>query len=301
MSVTLECPECGSKVQSKDGAPTTCPDCEGSLVPVPQKKRPADRDSTGARTSAKKKAPCDDEDRPKKKAGRRSDDEELPKKRAKPRDEEDNESENGSGRNGAIAKSLGIDPGFKNKALMKQVEDELSEGEVLYWAGRMCPEIANRWGRLFQILGAVIAIMFLVPAPIVLLVMPGFLKLLVVVPVAFSGIGVAVAVFLPRFYAKHSQRCWYAVTNERAIVYIASVWGKGGKTETYEPDDLDQMKARPSKSVDGAGNLVFKVSYDIVTRGNHTSKHEVPHGFLGIKDLWEVETLVRKVLLGDED
>jgi hypothetical protein len=298
MPVTIKCPDCGHTEESKDGASKTCPECEGSMTAPPKKKYQA------------KSSSLEDEERAKKKDKRREDgDEDEPKAKKKPRDEDDEEEEEpkpkkkekpkgSGGRDGAAAESLGINPGFKNKELMNQVEAELDDGETLYWAGRMCPELVNKSGKMLRVVGFIFAGAGLLFALVFLAVAPGMVKVAAVVPLIFVAIGLAVAFFLPGKIANQAKRAWYAVTDDRAIVYTPSFFGSGGKVESYQPKDLRKMRVKNSGSVSGAGDLVFKTKIGVVHTKNGSRKEEIPFGFLNIENVNEVETLVHKVLLG---
>src|SRR5690349_15919652 len=124
MSVTLKCPDCGHSAQADDDTPRTCPMCEGTMKKPGYKAKSGPTLSDREKTKAKPKEeplPPDYQDEPK-------------PKQAKPRKQEvlsldDEPAEKGGGgntRDGRAAQSLDINPGFKDKELMAQVEDELS-------------------------------------------------------------------------------------------------------------------------------------------------------------------------------
>lgn len=295
MAITIKCPDCGHTKQSDDGEPETCPECEGTMAPPPKKKYQAK--STSLEDEAKKKRDDDDDDAPKKK------DKLKPKRKT---------GEGGSLRDGTQAEALELNTGFENSKLMRQVEAELSRGEVLHWAGRMCPEIAQKKANATRIIGVVFAVAGLLFTGIVLAVAPGMAKLAALVPVLFIVIGCVVAVLIPGKMVAQAGRSWYAVTNQRCIVYAANLFGESGETTTYEPEELKRMRVEPAKSPKGAGDLVFRKEIvnqrtDYVDRKtgrtvrSETSQKVTNFGFLGIKDVREVETLIHKVLLGEDD
>jgi len=297
MAITLKCPDCGHTKQSDDGEPETCPECEGTMAPPAKKKYQAK--NTSHEDEAKKKKRDDD------------DDDDAPKAKAKPKPKRE-KGEGGSLRDGTQAEALELNPGFENSKLMRQVEAELSRGEVLHWAGRMCPEIAQKNANVTRIIGIVFAVAGLVFTGIVLGVAPGMAKLAALVPVLFVVIGCVVAVLIPGKMVAQAGRSWYAVTNQRCIVYSANLFGESGETTTYEPDELKRMRVEPAKSPKGAGDLVFRKEIvnqrtDYVDRKtgrtvrSETSQKVTNFGFLGIKDVREVETLIHKVLLGESD
>lgn len=306
MAVTLKCRDCGHTTQAGDDTPQTCPQCEGTM------KKSGNKADGGAASSGREKPRSrdeDDEPRPRKKS-RFEDDE--PKERLELKvDEDDEEGSKGkgkgkgrSGRNGAAAESLGLKSGFHDKSLMRQVEDELSRGEVLHWAARPSREIAqangNRvalFGYLFAGLGLLISIGIFSSSA------PWYVGLF---PLLFVLIGIALAVLGPRSHMKQAERGWYAVTDRRAIVYSASVFGSGGKATTYEPSELRQMRVETTDVVEGGGDLIFRTEISRHThthtdargrRTTSTSTSKQNYGFLGIEQVREVETLVVNVLL----
>jgi hypothetical protein len=132
------------------------------------------------------------------------------------------------------------------------------------------------------------------------------------VPVLFVVIGIVLAAVIPGKMVAQAGRSWYAVTDQRCIVYTANLLGENGETTTYEPDELKRMRVEPAKSPKGAGDLVFKKTItnertDYVDRKtgrtvrSETRQRVTNFGFLGVKDVREVETLIHKVLLGEGD
>jgi hypothetical protein len=300
MATLLKCPDCGHTKQSDDGEPETCPQCEGTMT-APAKKKPKIR--AGDEKPKKKSAPRDEgaEPRPKKKAAALSLDDES--------DTDGEDSATGPVCDGKAAASLELDPGFKSRRLMKQVKLQLSRGEVLHWAGRMCPEIAERkafWTRLGGIGLTAVGGVF---CAIAFSVAPWFVGL---IPLVFVAVGLGMAILGPGVIRRQVENGWYAVTNRRAIVYEASAFGSGGHATTYEPHELRRMWVKPAKSPKGAGDLIFKTvitetQTDYVDRKtgrtvkSETSRSETHYGFLGIESVNEVETLIHNVLLGAED
>lgn len=318
MAITIKCPDCGHTEQSEDGASKTCPECEGTMAAPPKKKYQAKttslEDAERARKKDKRRDEDDEDDRPRKKSKPRDDDDDEPKakKEAMSLDDDEEEDEkpakkkskpkgDGSTRDGTAAESLGISPGFKNKELMAQVEAELDDGEVLHWAGRMSPELVTKSGKILQIVGLLFAGMGLLMCLLVAVLAPGVMKVAAVVPLLFVAIGLAVAFLLPGAIAKQSKRAWYAVTDDRAIVYTPSLFGSGGKVESYQPKDLRKMRVKNSSSLSGAGDLVFKTKMGVVHTNRGSRKEEINYGFLNIENVNEVETLIHKVLLGTID
>jgi hypothetical protein len=283
-------------------------------------KKPAYKAKSGPTSSDKEKPKSkpvdddeDDEPKPKKKATARrdeddEDEDERPKKKAKKREE--GRGEGGNTRDGTAAESLEISTGFKNKELMKQVEDELSRGEVLHWAGRPCLAIAKRkgiwaviFGMAFAVIGAIVMVMMFTVAK-------GIPWFAAIVPGIFVAIGLAVAIIGPRMMVKQAKRGWYAVTDRRAIVYQVSLFGSSGQATSYEPSELRKMRVQKTSVVEGGGDLIFRTEVSHHTRTEHdargrsrtsTSTQTHHFGFMGIEDVKEIETLIHKILLGADD
>lgn len=298
MAITIKCPDCGRTEESQDGASKTCPECEGTMTAPAKKKYQA------------KASSLEDEEQTKKK--RRDEDDEDKDEKPKKKRSRDDEKGEGYKLDPVAAESLELNPGFKNKALMKQVGEELSRGEVLHWVGRICPEIAARSAKMLLFTGLGIAVAGILFSAIFFAVAPWFAGL---IPLIFVLVGVGMAIFLPKATIKASERTWYAVTDQRAIVFTANLFGSSGETTSYEPNELRRMRVKPAKSPKGAGDLIFKTKIterrtDYVDRKtgrtvrSETSRNETHYGFLGIEDVREVETLIHKVLLktvDDED
>ncbi len=174
----------------------------------------------------------------------------------------------------------------------------------------MCPEIAQKNARKALITGLVFAGVGVLFSAVAFAVAPWFVGLF---PLIFVAIGIGIAVVAPKIAIKQAELGWYAVTNQRALVYIPSAFGSGGETTSYEPNELRRMRVQTSKVVKGAGDLIFKTKItekrtDYVDRRTRqtvkteTSRSETHFGFLGIPDVREVETLIHNVLLdGNND
>ncbi len=294
MAITIKCPDCGHTEESKSGAEKTCPECEGTMAPPAKKKYQAKSSSLEEEARAKKKGRDDDDD----------DEDEKPKPKKK-KSFDDDDKGSGFTLDPAPAEALELNTGVKSKGLMRQVQEELSRGEVLYWAARMCPEIVEQKAKVLMFVGIGVAGVGVLFSSIFFAVAPWFAGL---IPLVFVLIGVGMAAFLPGATRKAAARSWYALTNNRAIVYSANLFGSGGGSESYEPNELRRMRVKSAKKPKGAGDLIFKTKVteqrtDYVDRKtgrtvrSETSRHETHYGFLGIEDVREVETLVHKVLL----
>ena len=244
MPVTLACPTCKlkQKVDEEVEGTATCPHCDDVLVPL----------------KAKAKA--------------RADDDRSRKNPARKRDEDDDD---GAGlHDGKAAKSLGLSTGFKNRELMKQVEEELSRNEVLHFACRPCAAVAKYQAIMVGVFGL---------------------------------IGASIAILGPIMKLRQARLGWYAVTDRRAIVFYVSLWGKSGAATDYTPREWRRMRVSKSWFVKGAGDLIFRTEVRHHTRtvhgahGGTRTEHSTSvthYGFLGIEDVRDVEALICEVLLG---
>ncbi|MBY0460833.1 MAG: hypothetical protein K2V38_26235 [Gemmataceae bacterium] len=317
MSITIKCPDCGHTARSDDGEPETCPECEGTMVALkkgPYKAKATSLEEEAGAKNKKKSRPRDEDedDRPKakKKPARADEDDEDDRPKAKKRSRSDDEDDRDNQlRDGKAAKQLDLDPGFSDRALMKQVEAELSRGEVLHFACRPAREIAQKQGLVamgtglfFALVGVVVAVIMFAATKA-----PWFAGL---VPVLFVVIGVAMAVLGPVMKNRQAKMGWYAVTDRQALVFQVSLWGSSGKLDTYTPAELRKMRVQKSFWLKGGGDLVFKTIITHTTRTERdahgrtrtsTSTSKQDFGFLGIADVRDVETLVHEVLLTDRD
>ncbi len=340
MAIKLTCADCGYSKQVDDETPQTCPQCDGTMKKPAykaksgptssdketEKAKPAEVEKPKAKAAPKPADDDDEDEKPKAKAKPKpapkdDDDEEDEKPRKKPAKQEealslDDDEDEGGGddfvRDGKAAKRIGIDPGFDDKALMRAVGKEMARGEVLHWAGRPSMEVAKKQGKMFLIVGIVIIAVAIVGA-VAIFMIDAIPKVAVIAPIFIALVGVAFAVLAPKMGIKQAERGWYAVTDRRAIVFMAHLWGKKGNVESYEPSALRKMWVRKSFWVTGAGDLVFKTEITdtttkwvdkrgktVKTTGQRTEHH---HGFIGIDDVKDIETLVHDVLLqrGDEN
>jgi hypothetical protein len=130
----------------------------------------------------------------------------------------------------------------------------------------------------------------------------------VIAPIFIMLVGIAFVALGPKSVIRQAERGWYAVTDRRAITFMANLWGKEGHAKSYEPAALRKMWIKKSFWVKGAGDLVFhtevvdtRTKYvnrrtgQTVKQTGHRSEHHF--GFLGVEDVKDVETLVHEVLL----
>jgi hypothetical protein len=277
----------------------------------------AKKKSRDDETSRKKTKPRDDDDdeddRPRAKKKPRDDDDEdddRPRTKKKLRAEDDDEDDDGDfDTDGKAAKRLDLDPGFRDRALMKQVAKELSNGEVLHYACRPSEAIAQKQALMAIVAGAAFALFGIVFAVPMLTAM-NVPTAVATVPCVFVLVGVAFAVLGPIVKKRQARLGWYAVTDRRAVVFHISLWGSSGLATTYHPAALRRMWVKKSFWLKTGGDIVFKT---VVTRHTHTertrhggtrtsSSTSTEHfGFLGIDEVKDVEALLREVLLTRRD
>jgi hypothetical protein len=311
MAVTIKCPDCGHTKQTDEGESETCPECEGTMFAPAKKKYQAKSSSLEEEERARKPKARDDEKPAKKKVARDEDedeDEEEPKPRKKKaRDEE----EKGGGDytcDGKAAERLGLDPGFDDRELLKQVADELARGEVLHYVCRPSRGIAK-----YQAIGAVFGgLIFSLIGVVVVIIMFTKMKDTPTAPALVPGIfvlfGLVIAVLGPIMKMRQARLGWYAVTDRRAIVFHIGLFGKGGRATTYQPNELRRMWVQKSWLIEGGGDIVFKTiitQHTTTTRDRRTGRTSTStstskqhFGFIGIEDVKDVEALMHEILLG---
>lgn len=335
----LKCVECGHSAQTETEGPKTCPMCDGNMVAVKPKAAPAAA-TANARPKAKaaeedekpkakaKPKPADDDEedeqpRTKAKAKPRAadDDEDEEEEKPKPRkarakaesldDEDDQDDE--SLRDGKAARRLGLESGFDDPQLMKQVETELKSGEVLHWAGRQSLPVIKKHA-LMQAIGGLVFILVAVGV-LVFMLSPASKKMnlpdfMLAVPCLFMLVGLGIATLGPWLKLRQAKLGWYALTDQRAIVFHVYPIGRSGVATTYTPDKLRKVGLMRTMWKKGAGCLVFRIkvtrttTYSTNRRTGHTSSNTSTsityYGFLWIDEHEDVLSLLREVLFGSK-
>lgn len=281
MPLTINCTDCGHTEQSDDGTSKTCPACEGIMTIPPKKKYQA------------KSTSLEEEARAKKNKNRSDDGEKIG---------------GDCPCDGRAAEALDLNPGFEDKALLEQVEGELSHGEVLHYICRPSKVIAEKQGWVFTGIGGFVflagiiggAWMFtMMRVPTSMLIAPGFFVLFGIV---FFILGAG--------KKNQAEKGWYAVTDRRAITFEAPLFGNGGICKSYAPAELRKMWVQKSMWLQGGGDLIFKteVTTSVRTvrdpsgsRRNETTQSKQHFGFLGIDNVKDVERLIHEVLLAQRD
>jgi hypothetical protein len=191
--------------------------------------------------------------------------------------------------------------------LYGRVRSELSQGEQLLWVGQPRP---NRFARatipgvLFGIPWTAFAILWTTMAAWGAAnaqqnAAPGMLFSICFplwgVPFILVGLGMLTS---PLWYRRKAKRTCYALTDPRAILFEASVFGSM-EVRSYRPEALSKMVRRDF--ADGSGDLLFEESIRVQngTRTRNTAG-DLGHGFLGIDNIREIEELVRKALLSEQ-
>jgi predicted Zn finger-like uncharacterized protein len=327
MPLQTACSSCSAKIKVKDelvGKAIKCPKCgkifkvapEGDEEKVALKAGAAD----AAKPSAKKPPPAawddaDDEDaddaddaddkespwdaKSKSKNGKKA-----PAKKKSDDDEDDDEEPRDE--NAEFAELLALTS--LPDATKKQIKSELKLREKGIWIGQPDPKIMmvraipKVVGGLFAMLVLCIilgagGIMGLELRNVFIYLALGLLYCIAAVVVA------AVVIFMDRRKAMHTA---YVITNKRCIVYTGR-WFFSPSIESFYPDLLAHMRRLASWVFGGdAGDLVFRSVTTITTThhrrgGTSTSVSTVYYGFLGIREIDRIETLIRQTLLTDND
>jgi hypothetical protein len=113
-------------------------------------------------------------------------------------------------------------------------------------------------------------------------------------------VGSAGCAVVPFYRWKMAQGTCYALTNRRALVYKAGLFGP--TRESYSPLEVAAMRRADSWVFAAGGDLIFR-SVTVVTTsynrrgGSSSSVRTTYYGFLAIANVKEVEKLVRETLI----
>lgn len=187
-----------------------------------------------------------------------------------------------------------------------RVRSELDHGEQLLWVGQPRP---SRFARqaiplvLFGIPWTAFSILWSAMATWGLrgagrnAGAPDFVSVffpLFGLPFILIGLGMLSS---PFWYRRMAKRTFYALTDRRAILYEAGVFG-GLEVRSYRPASLTKMVRR--ERADGSGDLVFEEQIQMRRTNNQgISVSKLTHGFLAIDNVREIEELLRKALPSD--
>ena len=144
-------------------------------------------------------------------------------------------------RDGSTAKNLGLNPGFRERDLMEQVEPNLQSGETLYWASRPSLYVTKKHAMMVAVTGSVIALIG-IGISVGLMFAKDVKMPFTLIPLLFAFVGVLVAVFGPILKMRQARHGWYALTNKRGIVFEVYPIGRKGKVTNYGPSKLQNMK-----------------------------------------------------------
>jgi hypothetical protein len=196
--------------------------------------------------------------------------------------------------------------------LREKAQAALAEDEHVVWVGRP-------WGRItaLQILPMVLGGLVFVFGPLLVLVV--FLLFLrpeglgatlgvSAVLLFFSLFGVVFTCLAPLGSLSTARNTAYVLTNHRALVLFRKP-GSDGAVESYSPRRLQLMRRKDARLAAGGGDLIMAtdVSNEVQAgagggsggrAGTRGVVSRVPHGFLHIARVKEVEELIHTTLLG---
>ena len=329
MPLQTACSACAAKIKVKDelvGKSVKCPKCgkifkalagdaavnaNGEVAPKSKAKKPPatpwDADDNEGdddqRPAWDKKSDEDDDDPEAKNPGKQGP---PPKKRAAV-DEDDNDdisNKDGDQPFEELLERTTLAPLAK-----KQIAGEIGLREKACWIGQPDPKIMTVRS-IPKALGGVFILTFLAifgsifgsmqfaggTAAIVIgcIVVVWFLLALIV-----TGL----VLYMERRKAIGSA---YVITNKRCITFVPG-WFSGPAPTSYYPDLVQHMRRMPSWIFGGdAGDIVFRSLTTVTTTyhrrgGASTSVRTTYYGFLGIRNLDEVEGRIRQARLRDDD
>jgi hypothetical protein len=188
--------------------------------------------------------------------------------------------------------------------LAQTIEDELSRGERVIWAGKPSAKIMALRGAIWPLLGAILAI----PAALILPRLVEFNALHTDRERMFLGVALAVmclgmAALFATGSLRLASRTTYVLTNRRAMVWTSGLFGF--TKETFGHDELSKMRLRKSWVFGEAGDLIFRsiwTTKQVTTRSagfNQTSEtSDITHyGFMAVRHVAMLQTLVRRAVL----
>jgi hypothetical protein len=201
--------------------------------------------------------------------------------------------------------------------LARRVQDELTQDEHLLWAGQPRPDLYAGGSSIPVIMGffclLVAGSLLLIPLGVGLClgiggavkgkdalagIMEGgicslpFLLFAMVGGLPFAAMGYFM-VTIPRRNREFARRSCYALTNRRAITFVAGAWG-AMLVRSYAPEQLEDLFR--VELADGAGSLIFQEAL-MRTGARHRSVSTRRYGFLCIDHVHRVEDLIRTNLL----
>lgn len=311
MPIPIKCGGCEAKLNAPDtatGKKVKCPKC-GVAIVVP-----------GAGAISTKTAPDKKPVEPPKKLSAALN-KSAPKKRVEDEDEDEREEdEDEQPRKASRSSSSGTgDRSADNEAklselpenLAEQVKEQLQGKERLLWVGQPHPKLMM----IRAIPVVIVGVIMLIVGVIVPFLMKspggaGMDGMSILIGLGVGGVGIIVLT-APIWAKKKALKTVYALTNRRALIWKAGfLWGYD--FEEYSAAEMTGMKRQNSWFVKGAGDLVFKEEKHITTtttgagRTRHggynpghttTSVQIIQHGFMALKDVAEVDKLIRREII----
>ena len=164
------------------------------------------------------------------------------------------------------------------------INSELNSGERVIWADK--PSSGFEFIKSFYIY------LFAIPWTAISIFSmrtvytSGWIPVLFLIPFILIGIYMLCMPFIKKIELKKTV---YVVTNQRLIIYI---YGWKTKVKSFQPSQLKNIERH--QKADGSGDLIFanEVRYD--SDGDRITNKI---GFMGIKDVKQVEDLINKELL----
>jgi predicted Zn finger-like uncharacterized protein len=302
MPLQTACSSCSAKIKVKDeliGKSIRCPKCgkvfkavaasEGVKATLPA--------STGSRpTSKKPPAPAwdddeDEDDAPKSK----------PKAKSKPISNDDDDDDEDSFLELLNQTKLA-------DSTKKMIKSELALREQGVWIGQPDPKIMT-----VRSIPKVFAGLFVMLILCIILTVGGLKGADIQNVLVYIGLGVLflvgavfLAILIPFMDRRKALATAYVITNKRCIVFTGR-WFGGPSPESFYPDLLVHMRRMQSWIFgNGAGDIVFRSVTTITTThhrrgGSSTSSSTTYYGFLGIREMDDVERRIREALLSDDD
>jgi hypothetical protein len=187
--------------------------------------------------------------------------------------------------------------------LQERVRRELNYGEQIIWVGQ--PNARRMtwigWGAaLFGLVFAGFGVRFLNEASEFMthfFNQGGLLRWFVIVfalfPIIVILIGLSI-LSLPYWFKRMAQRTGYVITNRRALVFEASLWGEI-TLFAYGPERLTRYYRRENAA--GGGDLIFE---EIIGEDSSEELNATQRGFKMIDDVRAVEAVLLKTLRPSE-
>jgi predicted Zn finger-like uncharacterized protein len=310
MPLQTACSSCSAKIKVKDeliGKSIKCPKCgkvfkaaaEGAAA------RTAVQASAASKPAAKKPpAPAWDDDE----EDEDEDEDAAPKKvkaKSKPSSDDDEDDDDADEEDGFLDL---LNQTKLSDSTKKMIKSELGLREQGIWIGQPDPKIMT-----VRAIPKVFAGLFVMLILCIFVTAGGIMGADIKNVLVYVGLGiiylvgaVALGILIPFMDRRKALATAYVITNKRCIVYSGR-WFGGPSPESFYPDLLAHMRRMQSWIFGGgAGDIVFRSVTTITTThhrrgGSSTSSSTTYYGFLGIRDMDDVERRIREALLTDDD